>query len=167
MRALPCLVFCGLVLAALPTGVHAVTFEDPASYFVKNTWSGASLGVPAPVGGLARHDVFFQMHAVAGGETYCAHLPAERMKPTRRALRFRDRRARIASAAGITQARLSVKKRGSLAITAHGPRTSMPHFSAGPVRVTWALRSATTSDAWCSSVTANLRAGRKGAVRYP
>jgi hypothetical protein len=39
-----------VLASGMPTG--AVTLDDPANYRVKNTWSGTSLGLPGPLGGL-------------------------------------------------------------------------------------------------------------------
>jgi hypothetical protein len=123
----------------------------------------APLGIGRPPG---RHDVFLQVRPIAGGEAYCAHLPADRVKATRSALRFKDRRERIASAGGISQATLSVKKDRSLGITARGSRTSC-RTPSGPARVVWAIRAPGAVAARCSGLTAALRATRQGAVRYP
>jgi hypothetical protein len=169
-------------------GNGLVDFEDPAccggaapgglvmkraTVAPRKRGGGTSLRLTARTGPLglgrgrpARQDVFLQMHSTLGGAAYCAELPAARLKATRRALRFKDRRAQIKSAAGITQANLALKKDGSFGITARGTRTSCS-MAAGAVRLVWALRAPDTGATRCIGTTATLRASRKGAVRFP
>ena len=43
---------CGIALLGLAADARAVSFDDPTRYHVKNEWSGVSLGIPGPLGGL-------------------------------------------------------------------------------------------------------------------
>jgi hypothetical protein len=57
-------------------GGRAVQLEDPANYQVKRTWSGASLTIPAPLGGLMFSPDGVTLYAVGASETGSSALYA-------------------------------------------------------------------------------------------
>ena len=64
-RLLPSL---GLLLLVATPARAVITFTDPANYGVKHTWSGVSLGIPGPLGGLMFSPDGNTLYAVGASE---------------------------------------------------------------------------------------------------
>jgi hypothetical protein len=169
-------------------GDGLVDFEDPEccgetqSFTLKKgrlrpADAGTKLALKGSLGSLdlgtfppATHDVFVQVRAEGGDDMLCAQIPAASLAAKKKRLRFKDKTGAVASAQGLSQLKLRVRKDGSVALATRGKQVLFATPSAGRVHVTMGFRNPATADVGnqCRSGVETFRAiGKKGALKFP
>ena len=122
----------------------------------------ADIGTPPTA-----HDVLVQIRSSGGAIGYCSLAPAAKVKATKTGLRFRDPKRQVASAQGLQRLSVKRKRTGAVAFAAAGRSAPVPTLPPGvPVHVSLGIRTAGSAVAQCRSVTATLRATKRG-LRFP
>lgn len=115
-----------------------------------------------------RQDVFLQIRPVGGADLLCAKVPADKFMRMHGAFKFWDRKHLVASAKGLYDMTVPVRRDGSVRLRTLGRRTQMRTPTQGVLQVTVGFHD-TASDAGnrCSTAFEPFRAGRRGALRAP
>lgn len=109
-------------------------------------------------------DVLVQIRSEDGdAPAVCAVLPASAFQRSKKGLRLRRG---AANAAGLSQVVLRANATGTVALRMTGKRSTVPVPEPGTLRIAGAIRDA-AGNLQCSGARVDLRAGKKGAVRYP
>jgi hypothetical protein len=113
-------------------------------------------------------DVFLQVRAEHGPELLCAKVPADKFMRMHGAFKFWDREHRVASAKGIDDLKVKVRRDGSVRLSTVGKRVQMQAPSAGSLKVTVGFQDP-VSDAGnsCSTTVQPFRTGRRGGLVTP
>src|SRR5205823_4936081 len=116
-----------------------------------------------------KQDVFLQIRPEGGTDVLCARVPAAKFMHKHRVFKFWDRKHRVASAMGIDDMRIKVRRNGSLLFrtTARHAQTMGPHSDR--VEITDGFLDPAGADAnnQCSAVTKAFRTSRHGALIVP
>jgi len=163
-------------------------FEDPACCLTSQTFTmTVRHGVLRPRGartalklksllaqaGLAdvnplKQDVFVQIRPANGTDVLCAKAPAAKFMRMHGAFKFWDRKHRVASAKGISDIKVKVRRDGSVRFSAVGKRVEFTP-PGGTLQVTVGFRDPAAAEAGnrCSVRTQAFRAGRQGRLLAP
>jgi hypothetical protein len=114
-------------------------------------------------------DVFLQIRSVNGKEVLCAKIPAMKFMRMHGAFKYWDHKHSVASAKGIDDLALIVKKDGSTRMRTLGKHTEFKSPGPSTLEVTLGLRDPNTAEVSnkCSRVTQAFRAGKKNALIVP
>jgi hypothetical protein len=111
-------------------------------------------------------DVLFQMRPEGGRDIVCVRIPATRITRKGGRYRFRDRKATLDSARGVTVLTVRKPANGSVRFSARGQRVKVGSAQAGRLEVTVGfLNPSAAADNRCSQTTKLFRAGHNGALR--
>jgi hypothetical protein len=107
--------------------------------------------------------------AHAAADVFCAQVPAKKFMGKRRVFKFWDRQAAVASAQGLSDMKIKVRRDGSIKLKTHGRRAKLRHRSQGMLQVVVGFRDPAAGDAGnvCSTVTQPFHLGRKGRLLAP
>jgi hypothetical protein len=115
-----------------------------------------------------KQDVFVQLRPEGGTDLLCARIPAKKFMGMRRKFKFWDKKRMIASARGLTDMAVIVKKNGSVRFRAKGRKTQMTGAKAGMLQVTVGfLDPGGDAGNRCSTTHQTFRAGASGKLRAP
>ena len=116
-----------------------------------------------------KQDVFVQIRPAGGTDVLCAKAPADKFMKMHGAFKFWDRHHRVASAKGISDIRVKVRRDGSVRFSAVGKRVKFSTPQAGTLQVTVGFRDPATAEAGnrCSTQTQAFRTGRQGQLLAP
>ena len=116
-----------------------------------------------------KQDVFVQIRPAGGTDVLCAKAPADKFMKMHGAFKFWDRQHRVASAEGISDIRVQVRRDGSVRFSAVGKRVKFSTPPAGTLQVTVGFRDPATAEAGnrCSTQTQAFRTGRQGQLLAP
>ncbi len=117
----------------------------------------------------ATDDVFLQVRNEGGATLLCARMPAGTLRARHAVLRFRDLRHRVSSAQSLDVLRLRRTPRGVLRARAVGRSMRLEMPNPGNLRVTVGFTDPAVGPASnrCATMTATLRAVRRGGLRAP
>jgi hypothetical protein len=112
-------------------------------------------------------DLSIQIRTPAG-EVLCARVPAADLVQKKARLKFRDRRAKVASALGLTRVTIRVSKDGTGHLGLRGPSVALTVPETAAVTTTLGLRDPAGAESgnYCARGAAVYRLTRKG-IRYP
>jgi hypothetical protein len=113
-----------------------------------------------------RQDVFVQIRGDNGAELLCAQVPATRFMIKHKAFLFWDKQNLVASAKGLTDMALKVRRNGRMTFGTHGRRVQLSGATQGNYQITIGFRdSAQVSSAnRCAVVQKRFRAGAAGSL---
>ena len=115
-----------------------------------------------------REDVFVQIRAADGPELLCARVPAGKFMQMRHKFMFWDHAHSVASAKGLDDLSVKVRKDGSVRLRTHGRRVQMDRPTAGRLRLTVGfLDPAGDAQNRCSSSVEAFRSGSRGRLLAP
>src|SRR5437773_2581388 len=116
-----------------------------------------------------KQDVFVQIRPAGGTAVLCAKAPTDKFMKMHGAFKFWDRHHRVASAKGISDIRVKVRRDGSVRFSAVGKRVKFSTPQAGTLQVTVGFRDPATAEAGnrCSTQTQAFRTGRQGQLLAP
>ena len=116
-----------------------------------------------------KQDVFVQIRPAGGTDVLCAKAPADKFMKMHGAFKFWDRQHRVASAEGISDIRVQVRRDGSVRFSAVGKRVKFRTPQGGTLQVTVGFRDPATAEAGnrCSTQTQAFRTGRQGQLLAP
>ena len=116
-----------------------------------------------------KQDVFVQIRPAGGTDVLCAKAPADKFMKMHGAFKFWDRQHRVASAEGISDIRVQVRRDGSVRFSAVGKRVKFRTPQGGTLQVTVGFRDPVTAEAGnrCSTQTQAFRTGRQGQLLAP
>jgi hypothetical protein len=116
-----------------------------------------------------KQDVFIQIRLAGGPDVLCAEAPADKFMKRHGAFKFWDRQHRVASAKGINDIKVQVRRDGSVRFGAVGKRVEFTTPQGGTLQVTIGFRDPATAEAGnrCSTQTTAFRTGRKGQLLAP
>jgi len=116
-----------------------------------------------------KQDVFVQIRPAGGTDVLCAKAPADKFMKMHGAFKFWDRHHRVASAKGISDIRVKVRRDGSVRFSAVGKRVKFSTPQGGTLQVTVGFRDPATAEAGnrCSTQTQAFRSGRQGQLLAP
>jgi len=116
-----------------------------------------------------KQDVFVQIRPAGGTDVLCAKAPTDKFMKMHGAFKFWDRHHRVASAKGISDIRVKVRRDGSVRFSAVGKRVKFSTPQAGTLQVTVGFRDPATAEAGnrCSTQTQAFRTGRQGQLLAP
>ena len=116
-----------------------------------------------------KQDVFVQIRPADGTDVLCAEAPADKFMKMHGAFKFWDRQHRVASAKGISDIKVQVRRDGSVRFGAVGKRVEFGTPQGGTLQVTIGFRDPATAEAGnrCSTQTKAFRTGRKGQLLAP
>jgi len=116
-----------------------------------------------------KQDVFVQIRPSGGPDLFCARIPADKFMRIRRGFSFWDKKHHVTSAKGISDAKVMVRRDGTVRFRALGRRAQMRTPARGPLQLTVAFHDAATGDAQnsCSTETPAFRTGRRGRLIVP
>ncbi len=164
-------------------------FEDPACCMQTQSFTmDVTRGLLRPHGGTTRlklksilaeagladvnplaQDVFVQIRPVGSTDVLCAKAPADKFMKMHGAFKFWDRHHLVASAKGINDILVKVRKDGSVRFSAVGKRVEFATPPAGTLQVTVGFRNPATAESGnrCSTQTQAFRTGRQGRLLAP
>ena len=116
-----------------------------------------------------KQDVFVQIRPQGGPDLFCARIPADKFMKIRRGFSFWDKKHKVTSARGISDAKIMIRADGTVRFRALGRRAQMQTPPRGPLQLTVGLHDATGGDAnnSCSTATPAFRTGRRGRLIAP
>src|SRR3989442_3675425 len=116
-----------------------------------------------------KQDVFVQIRPAGGTDVLCAKAPADKFMKMHGAFKFWDRHHHVASAKGISDIRVKVRRDGSVRFSAVGKRVKFSTPQGGTLQVTVGFRDPATAEAGnrCSTQTQAFRTGRQGQLLAP
>lgn len=120
-------------------------------------------GLTPGVGQPPAEDLSIQLRHASDGAWICIRIPAARLRPAGRKLRFRDQAPRLESARGIDELRLAPTPNGPK-LRLQGKRAQLGSVDAGDVHVTIGLRNPTVGDAAnrCAATAVTYERARRG-----
>ena len=107
-----------------------------------------------------------QLRPPGGGELLCARIAPEKFRRKGKAVRFNDKKGKLAGAGGLTSLLLKSSKNGSVVLTLAAKKATFTTPPAGPVTITFGFGAGTTAGQ-CAAVTPTLRAKKRGAIVTP
>jgi hypothetical protein len=115
-----------------------------------------------------QQDVFLQIRPAGGADILCAKMPASKFMRMHHAFKFWDHKHQVASAKGIGDLTVKVRKNGSVRFRTLGKHVQMSMPKRGSLQVTVGFHDP-SGDALnrCSSTTQAFRTGRRGALLAP
>jgi hypothetical protein len=116
-----------------------------------------------------KQDVFLQIRPAGGTDVLCAQVPAEKFMRMHGAFKFWDRKHTVASAKGIDDLKIKVRKDGSVRLKTVGRRVRFQTPQQASLQVTVGFRDPATAEAGnrCSTETRAFRTGRSGRLIFP
>jgi len=116
-----------------------------------------------------KEDVFLQIRPEGGTDVFCARVPAGKFMRMHGAFKFWDRKHLVASAKGIDDMRVKLRRDGSLRFRTVARHAQMTGPQSDRVEITVAFHDPAGTDAsnQCSAVTKAFRTGRHGALIVP
>jgi hypothetical protein len=115
-----------------------------------------------------REDVFLQIRAEKGPELLCAKVPADKIMRMHGAFKFWDRKHLVASAKGLDDLSLKVRRNRSVRLSTVGKRVQMQPPSAGALKVTVGFHHPVTdAENSCSTTVQPFRSGQRGGLVTP
>src|SRR5205823_3787873 len=116
-----------------------------------------------------KEDVFLQIRPAGSTDILCARMPADKFMKMHRSFKFWDRKHHVASAKGIDDLTVKVRRNGTVRFRTTSRRGEMVAPQGGPLQITVAFHDATGTEATnrCSTQTKSFRTGRRGALRTP
>ena len=116
-----------------------------------------------------KQDVFLQIRPEGGTDVLCARVPAAKFMHKHHAFKFRDHKHLVASAKGIDDMRIKLRRNGILQFRTTAKHAQMMGPQTDRVEVTVGFHDPVGVDAnnQCSAVTKAFRTGRKGALITP
>ncbi len=113
-------------------------------------------------------DVFLQIRRPGDGEILCAEAPAKKFMRMHKAFKFWDRKHLVASARGVQDIKVRVrKKKGGVRFRAFGRQVEMQTPAHGSLQVTVGFHDLNGGPNMCSSQLQDFRAGRTKALLAP
>jgi hypothetical protein len=115
-----------------------------------------------------KQDVFVQIRPTGGTDVLCAKAPADKFMKMHGAFKFWHGHL-VASAKGINDIRVKVRRDGSVRFSAVGRRVEFTTPPGGTLQVTVGFRDPATAEAGnrCSTQTRAFRTGRSGRLIFP
>jgi len=116
-----------------------------------------------------KQDVFLQIRPDGGTDVLCARVPAKKFMHRHHAFKFWDHQHRVASAKGIDDMRIKLRRDGSLRFRTTAKHAQMTGPQSDRVEITVAFHDPEGVDAnnQCSAVTKAFRTSRHGALLVP
>jgi hypothetical protein len=116
-----------------------------------------------------KQDVFVQIRQTGGPDLLCARLPADKFMKMRRVFSFWDKKHRVTSAKGLNDAKVMIRRDGTVRFRTLGRRAQMQTPANGPLQVTVGFHALTAGDAanQCSTETQAFRTGKQGRLVAP
>jgi hypothetical protein len=116
-----------------------------------------------------KQDVFVQIRPSRGEDLLCARIPAQKFMRMRRVFAFWDKKHEVTSAKGINDAKVMIRRNGTVRFRALGRRAQLRTPAHGPLQLTVAFHDAAGDDAnnLCSTETPAFRTGRQGRLIAP
>src|SRR5947207_3041304 len=116
-----------------------------------------------------KQDVFLQIRPEGGTDVLCARVPAAKFMHKHHVFKFWDRKHLVASAQGIDDMRIKVRRNGSLRFrtTARHAQTMGPHSDRVEITVGFLDPAGVDANNQCSAVTKAFRTSRHGALIVP
>jgi hypothetical protein len=116
-----------------------------------------------------KQDVFVQIRPPGGADVFCAQLPADKFMKIRRGFSFWDKKHVVTSAKGINDAKVMIRRNGTVRFRALGRRAQLRTPASGPLQLTVGFHDAQAGDTAnsCSTETPAFRTGRRGRLIAP
>jgi hypothetical protein len=116
-----------------------------------------------------KQDVFVQLRPEGGTNVFCAKIPAMKFMMKHKKFMFWDRKRRVASAKGLSDMTITVKRDGSVRLRTRGPHAQVKNLPAGRFQVTVGMHSDLLGDSenLCSTTTQAFRFNRRGRLLAP
>jgi len=137
---------------------------------VKPAKTGSRLTLKGALGGTipdaTTTGLSVQLRPPGGGQLLCARIPASNLRRKAKAVRFTDKKGRLAEAGGLASIVMKSKKDGSVALSIAGKKAGFATPAAGPLAITLGFGDGTTPGQ-CAAVTPTFRAKKKGTIVAP
>lgn len=136
--------------------------------------STSALKLQSTLGGVTgidplRQDVYVQIRSAEGKQLFCAHVPATEFTRRRGTFAFWDRQHLVASAMGLEDMSVKVRRNGRVTFRTHGRRARLSGVTQGVLRITVGFRDAAQVESAnrCSQVQQRFRTVSAGALLAP
>ena len=107
-----------------------------------------------------------QLRPPGGGELLCARIAPDKFRRKGKAVRFNDKKGKLAGAGGLTSLLLKSSKNGSVVLALAAKKATFTTPPAGPLTITFGFGDGTTAGQ-CAAVTPTFRAKKRGAIVTP
>src|SRR5207244_3001898 len=107
-----------------------------------------------------RQDVFLQIRPEGSTDIFCARIPADKFMHAHRAFMFWDHTGNVASAKGISDMKIKVRRNGTIRFRTHGKQAQMSGAHSGRVEITVGFHAAgADASNRCSATTSTFLFG--------